>query len=132
MTLLGAFFILGRLSWGEYTRHAATTRIRLVESLIFTDVIMGVTGLIGCGLMLNKKPLVIDTPLCDGLGVVMVATIFSQHLWTLSLAVATFMILVHVSFQLFVCHAPLLCVIIPCASPCPHRSKPSHHQPPLC
>jgi hypothetical protein len=107
LTLLGAFFIIGRLTWNELKRHAATTRVRLVQSLIFTDVVMGITGLIGCGLMLNDKPLVLDTPMCDGLGVTMVAVIFSQHLWTLSLAVATFMILVHVRLPIRVslCHS---------------------------
>jgi hypothetical protein len=99
LTLIGAFFILGRLSWGEFHRQAATTRVRIVESLIFTDVIMGIVGLVGCGLMLNNKPLVLDTSLCDGLGVLMVATFFSQHLWTLILAFATFMILIYVRCQ---------------------------------
>lgn len=70
--------------------------MRLVQSLIMSDVIMGLVGIIGCTLTLNGKPLVAGTKECDGLGVVLVATLFTQHLWTLSLAAATFMILVHV------------------------------------
>ena len=33
---------------------------------------------------------------CDAFGVMLVATIWTEHLWTLSLAAATYLILIHV------------------------------------
>ncbi|CAK9786880.1 hypothetical protein CC85DRAFT_331552 [Cutaneotrichosporon oleaginosum] len=93
LTIIGAFFILGGMALNEFRKRASTTRMRLVQSLIFSDVLLGVVGLIGCTLTLDNKPLRIDTPTCDGLGVLFHAIIFSQHCWTLTLAFCTYMIL---------------------------------------
>ncbi|KAL1407325.1 hypothetical protein Q8F55_006747 [Vanrija albida] len=93
LTILGAFFILGNMLANEIRGRAATVRMRLVQALVLSDVVMGISGLVGCCLELSGSPLALDTQSCDGLGVLFVAVIFSQHLWTLSLACATFMIL---------------------------------------
>lgn len=69
--------------------------MRLVQSLIVSDLLMGIVGLVGCIQQLSGNELKKDSVECDGLGVSFVAIIFSQHLWTLSLAFTTFMILLH-------------------------------------
>ncbi|BEI83902.1 hypothetical protein CcaverHIS002_0405060 [Cutaneotrichosporon cavernicola] len=93
LTIIGACFVLGGMAMNEIRKRASTTRMRLVQSLIISDVMLGVVGLIGCTLSLDGRPLILDTPTCDGLGVMFHAIIFSQHCWTLTLAFCTFMIL---------------------------------------
>lgn len=41
LTLIGAFCILGGMAINEVRKRASTTRMRLVQSLIMSDVLMG-------------------------------------------------------------------------------------------
>lgn len=95
LTTIGSIIILGNTLRNELRGRGSTTRMRLVQSLIVSDLMMGITGLIGCIQQLAGHPLVKDSVECDGLGVTFVAIVFSQHLWTLALAFTTFMILIH-------------------------------------
>ncbi|GMK59373.1 hypothetical protein CspeluHIS016_0703880 [Cutaneotrichosporon spelunceum] len=93
LTIIGASFVLVGMAMNEIRKRASTTRMRLVQSLILSDVMLGIVGLIGCTLSLDGRPLQLDSPECDGLGVMFHAIIFSQHCWTLALAFCTYMIL---------------------------------------
>ncbi|EKD00262.1 hypothetical protein A1Q2_05439 [Trichosporon asahii var. asahii CBS 8904] len=95
LTTIGSLIILGNTLRNELRGRGSTTRMRLVQSLIVSDLMMGITGLIGCIQQLAGHPLVKDSVECDGLGVTFTAIVFSQHLWTLALAFTTFMILIH-------------------------------------
>lgn len=62
----------------ELKGRSATVRMRLVQSLILSDVVMGFSGLAGCGLFLSGHEFRPFTPACDGLGVIFAAVIFSR------------------------------------------------------
>ncbi|KAL7419331.1 hypothetical protein Q5752_006169 [Cryptotrichosporon argae] len=94
-TIVGSLGILTSMFWLEYRGRAATTRMRIVQSLVISDLLLGIIGLIGSALELAGHSLRQDSTSCGGLGVMLVATLFSQHFWTLSLALATFMILIY-------------------------------------
>ncbi len=82
-----------------------------------------ITGLIGGAMDLSGHRLKAGTTSCDGLGLVLVAVLWTrelcdddkesteygtEHLWTLALASATFMILIHVGFATVQSEAELM------------------------
>jgi len=94
LTILGALSMIGTMAWLEYKGRPSTTRTRIVQSLVLSDFVLGVTGLISVSLALSPEKLKAGQA-CDGLGTLLVAVLWTEHLWTLTLAVATFMILIY-------------------------------------
>jgi hypothetical protein len=41
LTILGALMILGSMAWLEYRGRPATTRTRLVQALVLSDLVLG-------------------------------------------------------------------------------------------
>jgi hypothetical protein len=76
--------------------------MRIVQSLVLSDLILGLVGIVGTSLVLSGKPLEAGTGACSGLGYCLVVVLWTEHLWTLILAIATYMILIYVR------HVPLL------------------------
>ena len=96
-TILGALIILGSMGILEIRGRPSTTRMRLVQSLVVSDLVLGIVGLIGSAMVLSGDNLVQGTVPCDGLGFMLVTVLWTEHLWTLLLAFTTYMILIYVS-----------------------------------
>ncbi|WWD21594.1 hypothetical protein CI109_106080 [Kwoniella shandongensis] len=97
-TILGASMILGSMAYNEFVKgRPGTTRTRIVQALIMCDFSLGVVGLIASSLSLapEKGLMAHGTNACSGLGFMFIALLWTEHLWTLTLAVATFMILIY-------------------------------------
>ncbi|ORY30332.1 hypothetical protein BCR39DRAFT_558612 [Naematelia encephala] len=94
-TIAGALLIIGSMTILEFQGRTATTRMRIVQSLVISDLILGITGLIGTAKSVAGDPLRQGSVSCDGLGVMIVTVLWTEHLWTLALAFATYMILIH-------------------------------------
>lgn len=122
--------ILISMAWLEYRGRPATTRTRLVQALVLSDLLLGyvlfygarfqyypytrfastrpdltlglrlmyrIVGLIGNSLEISPgHRLKAGTATCDGLGFVLIAVLWTEHVWTLCLAVGTYLILIHV------------------------------------
>ncbi|KAK4684863.1 hypothetical protein P7C73_g5303, partial [Tremellales sp. Uapishka_1] len=97
LTILGASSILISMAVVELRGRASTTRTRLVQALVLSDLIVGLVGLIGSCMRLDpsNNSLQHGKTSCDGLGVMLVTVLWTEHLWTLSLAFATYMILIY-------------------------------------
>ncbi|OCF33866.1 hypothetical protein I317_01358 [Kwoniella heveanensis CBS 569] len=74
-----------------------TTRIRIVQALIFSDLLLGIIGLISSILWLSGDGSAMNhgTTSCSGLGFMLTAILWTEHGWTLVLAIATYMILIY-------------------------------------
>jgi len=109
--------ILGSMAWLEYRGRPATTRTRLVQALVLSDLVLGyviftylvmdsllivsIVGLIGNAMEISPgHRLVAGTATCDGLGFVLIAVLWTEHVWTLCLAIGTYLILIHVRLPL--------------------------------
>lgn len=104
--------ILGSMAWLEYRGRPATTRTRLVQALVLSDLVLGyviftylkdslliisIVGLIGNAMEISPgHRLVAGTATCDGLGFMLIAVLWTEHVWTLCLAIGTYLILIHV------------------------------------
>ena len=81
----------------EYKGRSATTRMRIVQSLVVSDLVLGyvlsknlfmgrkkltdcarITGLTGTAMTLSGDGLVAGTTSCDGLGLLLVAVIWTR------------------------------------------------------
>lgn len=57
-----------------------------------------IVGLIGNAMEISPgHRLTAGTATCDGLGFMLIAVLWTEHLWTLCLAIGTYLILIHVS-----------------------------------
>jgi hypothetical protein len=103
--------ILGSMAWLEYRGRPATTRTRLVQALVLSDLVLGyvssslyrggadnsIVGLIGNAMEVSPgHRLAAGTATCDGLGFMLIAVLWTEHVWTLCLAIGTYLILIHV------------------------------------
>lgn len=109
--------ILISMAWLEYRGRPATTRTRLVQALVLSDLILGYVWLLGRPHILELEPLLMvrivglignamevspghrltaGTATCDGLGFMLIAVLWTEHVWTLCLALGTYLILIHV------------------------------------
>ncbi|KAJ9096038.1 hypothetical protein QFC21_005403 [Naganishia friedmannii] len=61
--------------------------------MVISDLALGLVGLIPTAIYLGGKPMTAGSRSCDALGYVLTAVLFTQHLWTLVIAVATFALL---------------------------------------
>ncbi|WVW78340.1 hypothetical protein I302_100294 [Kwoniella bestiolae CBS 10118] len=98
LTILGSGMILVSMFYLEWYRgRPGTTRTRIVQALIVSDFLLGIVGLISSCIFLSGdgSALAHGTPSCDGLGLLLTAILWTEHGWTLILAVATFMILIY-------------------------------------
>ncbi|KAK8847503.1 hypothetical protein IAR55_005361 [Kwoniella newhampshirensis] len=97
-TIIGAATILLSMGYNEFVKgRPGTTRTRIVQALIICDFMLGVVGLISSSMSLSpeKRLMVHGTDACSGLGFLFVTLLWTEHLWTLTLAIATFMILIY-------------------------------------
>ncbi|WWC59593.1 uncharacterized protein I303_102150 [Kwoniella dejecticola CBS 10117] len=98
LTILGSGMILVSMFYLEFFRaRPGTTRTRIVQALIVSDFLLGVVGLISSCLFLqgNGELMAHGSMACDGLGLLLTTILWTEHGWTLILAVATFMILIY-------------------------------------
>ncbi|WVN89355.1 uncharacterized protein L203_104578 [Cryptococcus depauperatus CBS 7841] len=99
LTTLGAATILISMAINEFIHgRPGTTRTRIVQALIVSDLVLGITGLISSSLTLegDGHRIAHGTRACSGLGLVLIAVLWTEHLWTVTLAFATYMMLIHV------------------------------------
>src|SRR5947209_4334599 len=72
----------------------------LAISLVYTKVAKAddrIVGLIGNALEISPgHRLTAGTATCNGLGFVLIAVLWTEHVWTLCLAIGTYLILIHV------------------------------------
>ncbi|RXK40939.1 hypothetical protein M231_01787 [Tremella mesenterica] len=80
--------------WLECHGRPTTTRTRAVESLVVSDLMLGIVGLIGNAVDMSIG-LKDGTPTCDGLGFMLTTVFWIQHMCTLLLAFTTYMILIY-------------------------------------
>ncbi|ODN79566.1 hypothetical protein L202_03520 [Cryptococcus amylolentus CBS 6039] len=98
LTVLGAGMIVTSMTINEFVRgRPGTTRTRIVQALILSDLILGIVGLVAGALTLSGDGHLIahGTAACSGLGFMLTTVLWSEHLWTLILAFATYMILIY-------------------------------------
>ncbi|WRT64674.1 uncharacterized protein IL334_001608 [Kwoniella shivajii] len=98
LTILGSGMILVSMFYLEVFRgRPGTTRTRIVQALIVSDFILGIVGLISSCLTVtgDGHALSHGTASCDGLGFMVTTVLWTEHGWTLILAIATFMILIY-------------------------------------
>ncbi|AFR97489.1 hypothetical protein C343_05632 [Cryptococcus neoformans C23] len=98
LTVLGAGMILSSMAINEFVfSRPGTTRTRIVQALIVSDLLLGIIGLISSGLTLTGDGHLMahGTTSCSGLGFMLTAILWSEHLWTLLLAFVTYMILIN-------------------------------------
>ena len=89
----------------------------MVQALVLSDLVLGyviltlltkcsmlmisIVGLIGNAMEISPgHRLVAGTATCDGLGFVLIAVLWTEHVWTLCLAIGTYLILIHVRVAL--------------------------------
>ncbi|WWC68056.1 uncharacterized protein I206_101975 [Kwoniella pini CBS 10737] len=97
-TILGSGMILVSMFYLEVFRaRPGTTRTRIVQALIVSDFLLGIIGLVSSCLLLqgNGERMAHGSVSCDGLGLLLTTILWTEHGWTLILAVATFMILIY-------------------------------------
>ncbi|WVQ83169.1 hypothetical protein IAT38_005307 [Cryptococcus sp. DSM 104549] len=97
-TVLGAGMIITSMCINEFFRgRPGTTRTRIVQALIISDLVLGIVGLISSALTLSDggKHIAHGTVSCSGLGFMLTSVLWTEHLWTVTLAVATYMILIY-------------------------------------
>ncbi|WVQ98159.1 hypothetical protein IAU59_005281 [Kwoniella sp. CBS 9459] len=97
-TILGAGMIVVSMFVMEYFKgRPGTTRIRIVQALIFSDLLLGIIGLISSALWLSpdNNAMAHGTTSCSGLGFMLSTVLYTEHGWTLILAIATYMILIY-------------------------------------
>ncbi|KAL1409521.1 hypothetical protein Q8F55_003504 [Vanrija albida] len=68
-------------------------RVRLLIGIIVSDLTVGLVALPAQALLLSGGTMGTGTPGCNAQGFIFTTALFSQHLWTLCIAVATFLLL---------------------------------------
>lgn len=76
--------------------HGRSQRMTFAHSR-WTRLKGSIVGMIGSIMDLSGHELSAGSESCDGLGFMLVAVLWSEHLWTLTLAFATYLILIYVS-----------------------------------
>ncbi|KAJ9120109.1 hypothetical protein QFC22_003007 [Naganishia vaughanmartiniae] len=94
-TIIGAGAILVNMFSRELRGRAATVRTRLVQGLVVSDFVLGLTAMVSSSRKLQGKPFKTGSQACDGFGLLLVAILWSEHIWTFVLAFATYMILIY-------------------------------------
>lgn len=79
----------------EIRGRASTVRTRIVQGLVLSDFFLGFFALISSSAYLAGSPFQHGSNTCDAWGLFLVATLWSEHLWTLVLAFSTYMILIY-------------------------------------
>ncbi|ODO06313.1 hypothetical protein L198_01545 [Cryptococcus wingfieldii CBS 7118] len=90
-TLVSATYLL-ILLWKQGT---GKLRVRLLMGMIISDLALGLAILPPDIMLILNKKIATGTAGCNALGFVLTTILFTQHLWTLSIAVATFLLLRH-------------------------------------
>ncbi|PWY99030.1 hypothetical protein BCV70DRAFT_191945 [Testicularia cyperi] len=76
-------------------RRSRKLRHSLILGLATSDLVTTVVIIITTALLLDNVNLVAQEAACTVLGYILVTSIFTQHLWNLTIAIVTYMILVH-------------------------------------
>lgn len=79
----------------EIRGRASTVRTRIVQGLVLSDFLLGFFALISSSAYLAGNPFQHGSNTCSAWGFFLVATLWSEHLWTLVLAFSTYMILIY-------------------------------------
>ncbi|WWC68808.1 uncharacterized protein I206_102743 [Kwoniella pini CBS 10737] len=91
LTLIAAAYLL----WSLIKQGRGKLRVRLLLGMVISDLMLGCIALPPEILYLTRGPLKTGSAGCNGLAFLLTATLFSQHLWTLAIAFATFLLLTH-------------------------------------
>ncbi|KAJ9479912.1 G_PROTEIN_RECEP_F1_2 domain-containing protein [Pseudozyma hubeiensis] len=78
-----------------FNKKSRKLRHVLILGLATSDLVTSIAIIITTACLIAKINLVREDGACTFLGYVLVTSIFSQHLWNLSIAIVTYMILVH-------------------------------------
>ncbi|WVQ94498.1 hypothetical protein IAU59_001577 [Kwoniella sp. CBS 9459] len=70
-------------------------RVRLLLGMVVSDLAIGLVAMPPEIMYLAGAGLKTGTRSCDAIGFLLTAVLFSQHLWTLAIAVATFLLLIY-------------------------------------
>ncbi|WVF66890.1 hypothetical protein IAT40_001633 [Kwoniella sp. CBS 6097] len=70
-------------------------RVRLLLGMVVSDLVIGLVALPPEIMYLAGAGLKTGTRGCDAIGFLLTTVLFSQHLWTLAIAVATFLLLIY-------------------------------------
>ncbi|WVQ73830.1 hypothetical protein IAR50_003411 [Cryptococcus sp. DSM 104548] len=91
ITLISASWLLFLL-WKQGT---GKLRVRLLMGMIISDLAIGLAILPPDIMFLVNRKIATGTAGCNALGFLLVTVLFTQHLWTLAIAIATFLLLRH-------------------------------------
>nr|XP_019050188.1 hypothetical protein I302_00613 [Kwoniella bestiolae CBS 10118]OCF29118.1 hypothetical protein I302_00613 [Kwoniella bestiolae CBS 10118] len=91
LTLLAASYLLVSL----IKQGRGKLRVRLLIGMVVSDIILGLVALPPEIMFLAGKSPRSGSPSCDALAFLLTSVLFSQHLWTLAIAFATYLLLTH-------------------------------------
>ncbi|KAL7419679.1 hypothetical protein Q5752_005593 [Cryptotrichosporon argae] len=91
LTLVGAVYLL----WTLWKQGKGKLRVRLLIGTVASDILVGLVALPPEAMYIAGAGLETGTRGCNAMGFIFTTILFTQHLWTLCIAVATFMLLKH-------------------------------------
>ncbi|WRT65521.1 uncharacterized protein IL334_002466 [Kwoniella shivajii] len=91
LTIIAALYLLISL----VKQGRGKLRVRLLLGMVVSDLILGMVALPPEILYLTGHPEKTGTRGCDALAFLLTSVLFSQHLWTLCIAFATYLLLTH-------------------------------------
>ncbi|WOO79519.1 uncharacterized protein LOC62_02G003041 [Vanrija pseudolonga] len=89
LTILSALYLLYSL----VSHGRGKLRVRLLIGIVISDMSVGLVALPAQALLLSGGKMGTGTAGCNAQGFLFTTALFSQHLWTLCIAIATFMLL---------------------------------------
>ncbi|GHJ87881.1 hypothetical protein NliqN6_4283 [Naganishia liquefaciens] len=91
LTVVSALYLLRPL----YRQGVSKLRTKYLIGMVASDAALGIVGLIPTAHYLAGKPLKDGSKSCSAVGFVLTAVLFTQHIWTLIIAVTTYALLKH-------------------------------------
>jgi hypothetical protein len=102
LTILASLYLLKPLT----QQGLSKLRVRLLIGMVVSDLALGLVGAVPNAAWLAGKSLRQGTPSCNAAGFLLTGVLFTQHLWTLVIAIATFALLVR-HFRSFIARTGL-------------------------
>ncbi|KAE8540778.1 hypothetical protein D1P53_003142 [Cryptococcus gattii VGV] len=91
VTLISALYLFLML----YRQGKGKLRVRLLVGMVISDLLLGLVILPPVAMYIANRKLATGSAGCNAQAFILIATLFTQHLWTLVMAVSTFLLLRH-------------------------------------
>ncbi|KIR31250.1 hypothetical protein I352_06344 [Cryptococcus deuterogattii MMRL2647] len=91
VTLISALYLFIML----YRQEKGKLRVRLLVGMVISDLLLGLVILPPVAMYIANRKLATGSAGCNAQAFILIAILFTQHLWTLVMAVSTFLLLRH-------------------------------------